>query len=96
MSKLDKKTVDYVAKLARINLAGDEKEFFSQQLSKILGYIDKLGQLDTEGVEPMRSLHSSRDVLRQDCSRDSGCQQQILENAPDQEGGYFKIPKVLE
>ena len=96
MSKVDKKTVEYVAGLARINLADSEKEPFSQQLSKILDYIDKLKQLDTENIEPLRNLHQSRDVLRKDQAKPSDRRDKILKNSPLSEADYFKIPKVIE
>jgi len=96
MSKVDRKTVEYVAKLARIDLADSEKEAFSQQLSKILDYIDKLKQLDTENIEPLRNLHQSRDVLRKDQAKPSGKSEKILKNSPLTEGDYFKTPKVIE
>lgn len=96
MSQVDKKTVEYVAKLARIDLAEDEKGPLIGQLAKILDYIDKLKQVDTKKVEPMRTLHQSRDVLRKDESKSSGKQGKILKNSPLSEGDYFKIPKVIE
>ncbi len=63
---VDKKTVEYVAQLARINLSEEEKSSLGKQLSKILDYIDKLKELDTDKVSPLRNLHESKDVLRED------------------------------
>ena len=63
---VDKKTVEYVAQLARINLSEEEKSSLGKQLSKILDYIDKLKELDTDKVSPLRNLHESIDVLRED------------------------------
>lgn len=96
MSKVDKKTVEYVANLARIDLAEAEKKPLIEQLSKILSYVDKLKELNTDSVEPMRNLHEAQDVLREDEAKPSAQSKRILENSPLCEGDYFKIPKVLE
>lgn len=96
MSKVDKRTVEYVANLARINLAEAEKESLAEQLSKILDYVDKLKELDTEGVELMRNPHEAQAILRNDEPGPSEQRERILNNAPLREGDYFKIPKVIE
>ena len=96
MSKVDKKTVEYVANLARINLAEEEKKSLIAQLSKIFDYIDKLKELDTESIKPMRNLHQAQGVLRKDEARPSDYRDRILNNSPSREGDYFKIPKVIE
>ncbi len=96
MSKVDKKTVEYVAELARINLTEDEKESLGQELSKIISYIGQLEELGTRNVEPLRDLTAKGDVFRQDTVTPSDCRGEILKNAPLGEGDYFKIPKVIE
>ena len=96
MSKVDKKTVEYVAELARINLTEDQKESLGQELSKILSYIDQLEEIDTETVEPLRDLTAKGDVFRRDIVSPSDCREEILKNSPLAEGDYFKIPKVIE
>jgi len=96
MSKVDKKTVEYVANLARINLAQEEKEALTKQLSKILDYIDKLEEVDTAQLEPMRNLHDAKGALRKDEAKLSEQRERILDNSPSREGDYFKIPKVIE
>ena len=93
---ISKKEVEYVAKLAKIEISEKEKEFLGEQLSKILDYIDKLKELNVEGIEPMREVGESKDVLREDKARASGAKEDILNNAPLREGDYFKIPKVIE
>jgi len=93
---IDKKEVEYVAKLAKIDITQEQKEFLGRQLSKILDYIDKLKELDVEGVEPMRELHAARDIFRQDKVKPSMLEENILKNSPLREGDYFKIPKVIE
>jgi aspartyl-tRNA(Asn)/glutamyl-tRNA(Gln) amidotransferase subunit C len=93
---VDKKIVEYVARLARIKISEEEKEFLSGQLSKILTYIDKLKQLNLDNVEPMRTPHPEQNVLRQDEAKISALAGDILENAPGRQDNYFKIPKVIE
>lgn len=93
---VDKKTVEYVANLARIEISPDEIEHLSGQLSKILSYIDKLNELNVEAVTPMRGLHLDKNIFRKDQSLESGLKEDILKNSPLKEGDYFKIPKVIE
>lgn len=92
----DKKTVEYVANLARIGISAEETEYLSGQLSKILGHIDKLKELNVDNIEPMRGPCLSNNVFREDEVVDSGKQEDILKNAPLREENYFKIPKVIE
>jgi len=91
----DRKSVEYVANLARIRITSEEKDSLGEQLSKIIGYIDKLKELDVEGVEPLRGASISRDVFREDKVIPSNCREDILKNSPSREGDYFKIPKVI-
>lgn len=93
---VDKKIVEHVAHLARIDISEEEKEFLVPQLSKILDYIDKLKECKVEAVEPMRGLHLENNILRSDEVRPSSTHNEILKNAPGREGNYFKIPKVIE
>jgi len=92
----DKRQVEYVANLARIGVSSDEAGHLSSQLSKILGYIDKLKELNVDNVEPMRGPSLKNNIFRKDEAADSGVQEDILKNAPSREGNYFKIPKVIE
>jgi aspartyl-tRNA(Asn)/glutamyl-tRNA(Gln) amidotransferase subunit C len=93
---VDKKQVEYVANLARIEISLSEAEYLGGQLSKILGYIDKLKELDVEGVAPLRGLHTQNNIFRNDVAKDSDAKEAILRNCPQKEGNYFKIPKVIE
>ena len=91
----DKRDVEYVANLARIKITSQQERSLEEQLSKIIGYIDKLKELDVAGVQPSRGAHITRDVFREDKVIPSGCREEILENSPSREGDYFKIPKVI-
>ncbi len=91
-----KKDVEYVANLARIKITLQQESSLEEQLSKIIGYIDKLKELDVAGVQPSRGAHITRDVFREDKAIPSDCREEILRNSPSREGDYFKIPKVIE
>jgi aspartyl-tRNA(Asn)/glutamyl-tRNA(Gln) amidotransferase subunit C len=92
----EKGNVEYVAGLAKIKITAEEKSYLSRQISDIIGYIDKLKELNVEGVEPMRGLHIPGNVFRKDEVIVSFCREEILKNSPLREGDYFKIPKVIE
>lgn len=92
----DKRSVEYVANLARITITEAQNDYLGEQLSKIIDYIDKLKEVDIEKVEPMRGLHTKRNVFREDKALESYSKHDILKNSPLTEGNYFKIPKVME
>lgn len=93
---IDKKTVEYVAELARINISEEEKAKLLPQLSKILDYIDKLKEIDTKDVEPTRGYLLETNILRKDEVVKFPFSKDILNNAPSHEEGHLKIPKVIE
>jgi aspartyl-tRNA(Asn)/glutamyl-tRNA(Gln) amidotransferase subunit C len=92
---VDKTTVEYVSNLAKIEVNEGEKEYLAGHLSKIVDYIDKLRELDTEEVEPLRSLREKTNIFRKDQAKDSQKQKLILENAPSISGDHFKIPRII-
>ena len=98
MAKITLKDVEYVAKLARLELGADEKEQFTGQLESILEYIDKLNELDTSNVPPTRSVIDIENAWREDelktCTGEE--REKLLTNAPDREDDYFKVKKVIE
>jgi len=93
---IKKDTIDYVAKLARIELTKQEKELFAKQLTDILSYMDKINTLKTDDVEPMSHAVSVENVFRKDKIRDSLENSKALQNAPDKKDNFFKVPKVIE
>lgn len=93
---VDKKTVEYVANLARINITKQEADSLHAQLSKIIGYIDKLKEVDVKEVRPMRGPDTKKNVFREDKAVPSNLEEDILKNSPQRSGQYFKIPKVIE
>ena len=87
--------VEYVAKLARIELTEEEKNTLTSQLNSILGHIEKLSELDTGGVEPTFHVFDVRNVFREDEVRPSLPTEEILKNAPVRDGNFFKVPKII-
>ncbi|MCD5397907.1 Asp-tRNA(Asn)/Glu-tRNA(Gln) amidotransferase subunit GatC [candidate division NPL-UPA2 bacterium] len=94
--KISKKEVEHVAKLARLRLTDEEKNKFGKQLSRILEYVEKLNELDTEKVEPTSHVVSLPNVLREDEVKPSLPVEDVLSNAPDKKGNYFKVPRIIE
>jgi len=90
------RTVDELAHLARLQFEGEEKERIKNDLNRILGFMEKLNELDTEGVEPLIYLSEELNVLRNDEARTTITQQQALKYAPQRDSDYFKVPKVLK
>ena len=93
---IDHDQVRNVAKLARLDLTEDEVGKFSTELSAILGYIEKLGELDTENVDPLAHCLPVHNVFRDDTPKPSLDVEKALANAPQRADDYFKVPKVLD
>ncbi|KAF0154667.1 MAG: aspartyl-tRNA(Asn)/glutamyl-tRNA (Gln) amidotransferase subunit C [Syntrophaceae bacterium] len=94
--KLTTQDVEYVAKLARLDVTNQEKEKFTAQLNDILLYIDKLNELDTMGVAPMSHAIAVTNAFREDKVAESLGTQRALANAPDARGEFFRVPKVID
>jgi aspartyl-tRNA(Asn)/glutamyl-tRNA(Gln) amidotransferase subunit C len=94
--KIDADQVRKVAKLARLALTDAEVEEFTGQLGAILGYVEKMNELDTTGVEPLAHCLPISNVFRADEVRESLGTEKTLANAPDRDGSFFKVPKILE
>jgi aspartyl-tRNA(Asn)/glutamyl-tRNA(Gln) amidotransferase subunit C len=94
--KLSSKDVEYVARLARLEITDKETEKFTAQLNDILGYIGKLNELDTTGVEPMTHAIAVTNAFRDDRIIDSIGTEKALANAPDGRGEFFRVPKVID
>lgn len=88
--------VAYIAKLAKIELSPEETERFSEDLNRILGYIAQLGEWNTDGVEPMYHPLPAFDAVRADIPGCSLSNEASLSNAPAEEDGQFRVPKVVE
>jgi aspartyl-tRNA(Asn)/glutamyl-tRNA(Gln) amidotransferase subunit C len=89
---IDRAQVLHVARLARLELSDEEVERMSSELSGILDHVDKIGELDLDGVEPTSHVVALENVLRRDEPRPSLPRERALESAPDPDGGAFRVP----
>lgn len=90
------KLVAYVAELAHLKLDDAQKRQAADDLAKMIGYVDKLSELDTDGVEPMSHAFPVTNVFREDEVRESMAREQVLANAPAVKDGCFLVPKTVE
>lgn len=93
---LDAKTVLRTARLARIGLAAQEAETLQKEMGAIIAWVDQLNELDVSDVPPMIGTGLARPRLREDRVTDGDRREDVLSNAPDREGSYFTVPKVVE
>ena len=93
---LDQETVRRIAYLARIQVPEDALNGLAGELSNILGWIEQLNEVDTEGVEPMTSVVAMDAPKREDKINDGNYPDRVLANAPEADDGYFAVPKVVE
>lgn len=92
---ISEQTVRDVAKLARLSLSDEQVAEQTTKLASILSYIDKLNEVDVDGVEPMAHAMDLQNVFREDVETPGYPTKAILANAPDQDPPFFKVPKVL-
>lgn len=88
--------VRHISHLSRLNLTDDEVHDFSEQLSAILAYMEQLNEVDTTNIQPTAHALPVRNVLRDDVPRDGLSPEQALANAPQRDGHFFALPKVLD
>ena len=88
--------VDHLAHLARIEFENESKTEIISDLNKILSFVEKLNELDTENVEPLIYMTDENNVMREDEVILTITQQEALKNAPQKDSDYFKVPKVIE
>ena len=93
---LDIETVRNIAFLARIRVPEDELDALAGELSNILGWVEQLAGVDTDGVEPMTSVVEMRLHEREDVVDDGERREDVLANAPEREDDFFAVPKVVE
>lgn len=93
---IDVATVRKVAKLARIKEPEERLEGLARELNGILAWIEQLGEVDTDGVEPMTSAVAATLPMREDVVTDGGDPARVLANAPKSTGNFFVVPKVVE
>ena len=94
--KISDELVQHIAHLARLEFEGDDLNQIKGDMSKIIGFMDKLSELDTENVEPLIVMTDQVNVLREDKSERKLTSEDALKNAPKRDSDYFRIPKVLD
>ncbi len=95
-NRITDETMEYVGILAKLKLSQEEKEQAKKDMEKILDYIDKLNELDTDGVEPMSHAFDLHNVFREDRVENENQRDQMLSNAPEEKNGSFVVPKTVE
>lgn len=94
--KITLEQVRHVARLARLELSAAEEEALRSDMAEMLAYVDKLNELDTFGVPPTTQVGEAGTPMRDDAVTNSPAAAAMLANAPSQERGYFKVPKIIE
>jgi aspartyl-tRNA(Asn)/glutamyl-tRNA(Gln) amidotransferase subunit C len=93
---LDRNDVKNIAFLARLKVPEDDLDHLAREISGIIGWVEQLNEVDTDGVEPMTSVADLTLPRRADEVTDGNDRDRVLANAPEPEGGYFAVPKVVE
>lgn len=93
--KIDRQEAARIAKLARLELSDEDLDRLAREMNQILGYMEKLGELDTEGLQPMAHTLDLQTPFRKDVVGDSLDPEKALENAPAKEGTSFIVPRVI-
>ena len=91
---ISKEEVKHVAKLARLELTDEEVEKYSKQLGDILRHVEQINEVDTKGVEPMPHAIPVYNVMREDVVKYEETKEELLKNAPYEEDGFFRVPKI--
>lgn len=94
--KIDRQTLDKIAHLARLEIDPDKAEGYMKDLEEILTWVEKLSELDTEGVEPLTNMSFEENALREDVKKDQLDHEKALQSAPKRDADHFRVPKVIE
>ncbi len=94
--KIDIKTVDEVAHLARLEFNDAGKAEILNDMNRMLAFVDKLNELNTDDVEPLIYMTAEHNVMREDEPKQTVTQKEALKNAPKKDSDYFKVPKVID
>jgi aspartyl-tRNA(Asn)/glutamyl-tRNA(Gln) amidotransferase subunit C len=96
MSRITKETIDKIAHLARLEFENEAKEEISNDMNRMLDFVDKLNELNTDLVEPLIYMSKELNVMREDEVISDISQKDALKNAPKKDSDYFKVPKVVD
>jgi len=94
--EIDREVIEHVADLARLELDRAEIDAFTRQIGEIIRYVDKLNSLDTSTVEPTSHVMHNRNVFRDDVPAGSLPRDEVLANAPESTGGFYRVPSIIE
>lgn len=96
-NKVSEEEVKHIAELARIELSGEEVERFAREISDVLGYVEQLGEVNTEAVEPISQLSGKTNVFREDVAIDADDETKatMAENYPDSQDGYIRVKQIM-
>ncbi len=94
--KIDNELVDRLAELSRLEFDEQAKEGLKKDLGKILDLVKKLEEVNVDGVEPLIYMTDEKNVLRKDEVKDMVTKEEALQNAPQRDSDYFKVPKVIK
>lgn len=92
---IDKKTIEHIAKLARLEITQEEASEYSQQLGKALTHFEQISKIDTQGVEPLITPTEIEEFWREDIAKQELSAEEITSNAPAKAGNLFKVPPVV-
>lgn len=95
-NKIDVKTVEEIAHLARLEFNDQAKVEIVNDLNRIIGFVEKLNELNTDNVEPLIYMTDEKNILREDEPEITITQKEALKNAPRKDSDYFKVPKVID
>lgn len=94
--KIDTKVVDELAHLARLSYENEAKQEIVTELNKIIAFVEKLDEINTDGIDPLIYMVDETNVARKDTMKQDVSQDEGLKNAPKKDSDYFRVPKVIE
>lgn len=94
--KIDSKTVQDVAHLARLEFEAEGEQKIINDMNRMLGFVEKLNELNTDGIEPLIYMTEETNHLREDVIQPPLSHKEVLQNSPKHDSDYFKVPKVVE
>ena len=93
--QVDSKLVSHLAHLSRLNVAPEKMDKLVADMQDLVGFVEQLNSLDTTGTNPLMHMGDAKNVLREDEVKGSISREEALQNAPDTDGAFFKVPKVI-
>ncbi len=94
--QVDKESLRKIAHLARLKLDEKDEDAMVESLTKILSWVEQLEEVDTDGIQPLTTMSKEKNVVREDCPKNTLKRDDALKNAPDHDGEHVKVPKVMD